>query len=449
MGSHVIDSEVFGAAFASRAIAEIFSDRNRVQKWFDVEAALAQAEAELGVIPDWAAAEITRKAQAERVDLAALGADVSQVSHVLVPAIRALQALCEAGAGEYVHYGATTQDVVDTGFVLQLREAWALLMRDLAAVREILVDHARRHRGTLMAGRTHAQQALPITFGYKVAVWVDEIDRHLERAAEAERRVFVGSMAGAVGTMAAFGALGPEVQARTLGRLGLGVPRICWHAARDRVAEVACLLVQVAATLGKIANEVVNLQRSEVDELREPFHLGKVGSSTMPHKRNPSTSELVVALARLVRGTLVPLTDALFQEHERDATCWRVEWAALPEACVYTGAILAHMRRVLEGLEVRPDRMAENLRRLGGLMLSERVMLALGAAIGKQAAHEVVYAIAMRAQEEHLPFADALAGDPRVAPHLDRDAIAALLDPGAYAGLAAELVDAVVDARPA
>lgn len=444
MGSHIVDSEVYGAGFASPEMAAIFTDRNRVQKWYDVETALAEAQAELGMIPAEAAAEIARQARAELVDLAAIGAGVTQTAHSLVPALRALAALCEGDAGEFVHYGVTTQDVVDTGLMLQAKAGWALVGRDLREIRRVLAQLARRHRLTVMAGRTHGQQALPITFGYKVAVWVDEIDRHLARCAEAEPRVFVGNITGAVGTMSSFGTHGPEVQARTLRKLGLGVPRICWHSARDRIAELACLLVQIAATLGKIANEVRILQRTEVDEVREPFHLGKVGSSTMPHKRNPATAELVVALARLVRGTLTPLTDALFQEHERDAACWRIEWAALPEAFLYTGAIAQHMRRMLAGLTVDAQQMARNLERLGGLLLSERVMLALGEHIGKQTAHEVVYAIAMQAQEQGLPFRDALLADARVAPYLGRAALEQLLDPAAYLGLAPTLVDAVV-----
>jgi adenylosuccinate lyase len=209
---------------------------------------------------------------------------------------------------------------------------------------------------------------------------------------------------------------------------------------------MGCLLTQVAGTLGKVANEIRILQTTEVDELREPFHVGKVGSSTMPHKQNPSTCELVVALARLVRGTLVPLTDALFQEHERDAACWRIEWAALPEAWIYTGAALHHMRGVVDGLEVREERLARNLEVLGGLLLSERVMLALGQRIGKQTAHEVVYGVAVRAQQEGLAFRDALLAEPRVVPHLSRAALDELLDPATYLGLAPALVDGVVGA---
>ncbi len=444
MGSHIIDSEIYGRSFAAAEIADIFTDRNRLQKWLDVEAALAEAQAELGMIPEEAAVEIRRKARADLIDLETVAGGISETMHSLVPALRALERLCEDGAGEYIHYGTTTQDILDTGMMLQVKEAWDILLRDLRHIREDLAQHARTHKNTVMAGRTHAQQALPITFGYKLATWVDEIDRHLERCAEAKPRVFVGNITGAVGTMASFEGKGIELQARTLAKLGLGVPRICWHAARDRIAEIAMLLVQMAGTMGKIANEIYNLQRTELNELREPFHMGKVGSSTMPHKQNPAIVELVVGLAHLVRGTLTPLTDALFQEHERDARCWRIEWAALPEAIVYTGAILQHMRKVVAGMEPHPEQMARNLEALGGLLLSERVMLALGEKIGKQTAHEVIYEIAMTATESGLPFREALIADDRVAAHLSPDEIDSLLDPASYVGEAPALVEAVV-----
>ena len=441
--SHITDSRLYGTTFASTEVASVFSDRNRVQKWFDIEAALALAQGELGIIPEEAAEEIARKADAALVDLDAIGREIASTAHPLVPAIRALAALCDGDAGEYVHYGATTQDIMDTGLVLLVREAWPLLLADLGAIRERLAAEARTHRGTLMVGRTHGQHALPVTFGYKLAVWVDEIDRHLDRFAEAESRIFVGNITGAVGTLASFGPRGHEMQRRTLDRLGLGTPRICWHSARDRIAEIAWLLVQGSGTLGKIANEIYNLQRSEIDEAHEPFHLGKVGSSTMPHKRNPASTELAVALWRLVRGLIVPLTDALFQEHERDASALRIELAAIPELVVYCGALFSRMRAVVENLAPNLERMQANADLLGGLLLSERVMLALGTKVGKQTAHEVVYEIAMAAHETGAGFRETLATDPRVARHLAREEIEELLDPKRYLGLTGQIVDEV------
>ena len=341
---HITDSRLYGTTFASTKVASVFSDRNRVRKWFDIEPALALAQGELGIIPEDAAQEIARKADADLVDLDSIGREIAATAHPLVPAIRALAELCDGDVGEYVHYGATTQDIMDTGMVLMVREAWPILLADLGAIREKLAAEARAHRDTLMVGRTHGQHALLVAFGYKLAVWVDELDRHFDRFAEAEPRIFVGNITGAVGTMASFGPRGLEMQQHALARLGLGTPRICWRAARDRVAEIAWRLVQASGTLGKIANEICNLQRPEIDEVNEPFRLGKVGSSTMPHKRNPASVELAVALWRLVRGLLAPLTDALFQEHERDAAALRVELAATPELVVYGGLLRRPLR---------------------------------------------------------------------------------------------------------
>ena len=444
MTSHIIDSRLYGAAFAPDELKAIFNDRRRVQKWFDVEAALAEVQGELGMIPAEAAAEIAGNADAGRIDLDGIGAEIRATAHPLVPALRALADLCAGDAGEYVHYGATTQDIMDTGVVLQIKDAWPLLLRDLEACRKALAALAREHRATVMVGRTHGQQALPITFGYKLAVWVDEIDRHLERMGEIAPRFFVGNITGAVGTLASFGPQGLEMQARVLDKLGLATPRICWHSARDRLCELANLLTLIAATFGKIAKEVFNLQRVEFGEAAEPHHHGKVGSSTMPHKRNPANMELVIGLSRLVRAQQVVLLDASFHEHERDAACLRIELAAVPELVIYSGAILAHMRKALEGLDVQPERMRANADMLGGLLLSERVMLALGEKIGKQTAHEVVYEIAMAAFESGTPFRDALTAEARVSDHLSPEEIEALLNPAAYLGAAEEIVDGVV-----
>lgn len=443
MGSHVIDSILNGPRFTSPEMVAIFSDEARIQKWLDIEAALAQTQAELGMIPKQAAEEITSKAKVELFDLKKLGEAIALVSHNTVPFLRIYEELCEGDAGQFVHYGATTQDIVDTAHILQVKEAWQIIVRDLKAIRVSLAKQAQTHKTTPMAGRSHAQQALPISFGYKVAAWLDEVDRHLERMAEAEKRVLVGNMTGAVGTMASFGGKGFEVQEGTMRRLGLGTPRICWHASRDRFVEIAYILVQVAGTFGKIANEICNLSHTECGEVTEPFKKGKVGSSTMPHKRNPSTSELVCALAYLVRGNIVPMTDALFQEHERDSRCWRIEWAALPEMCIYSGAILRMMKVVIEGMVVNQDKMLDNLNLTGGLILSERIMLALGEKIGKQNAHEHIYEIAMRAQEDKIPFAEMLKADEIVSANLGEAAINELLDPSTYMGQVAEIVDGV------
>ncbi|MBN7135524.1 adenylosuccinate lyase [Lysobacter enzymogenes] len=446
MPSHATESRLYAGVYSDPDFAAIFCDRNQLQKWLDVERALALTQAEMGMIPHQTAQEIARVARAEAFDLDALGRHSRETGHVLVPTIRALAALCRDDCGEFVHYGATTQDILDTGLVLQIREAWHCALTRLRSIRAQLLQLALRHKRTPMVARTHGQQALPTTFGYKVAVWVDEIDRHLERFDQAYARVMTGNLTGAVGTLASFGERGLELQRRTLARLGLAAPQTSWHSARDRILDVAGLLVQVAVTIGRIANEVYHLQRTEIDEVREAAPAGKIGSSTMPHKQNPSTIDLISALSRLIRAQMLALTDAAFQQHERDGTAWRIEWAALPEIFVYTGALLARMDEALAaGLDIREQRMRDNLDLLGGRILSERVMLALGERVGKQTAHDLVHEASMRARRDELAFADALLADARIRDAFAPGALQALLDPVTYTGLAARMVELVAD----
>ncbi|MDD0976231.1 adenylosuccinate lyase [Pseudomonas fontis] len=444
MPSHITESRIHGGVYSSPEFAAIFSDTQQVQKWLDVERALAATQAEMGIIPVEAAQEIARVAKVELYDLDALGRESRETGHILVPLIRALAKSCSAGWGEYVHYGVTTQDILDTGLILQIKDAWDQVLGRLHSIRSQLLSLAVQHQHTPMVARTHGQQALPTTFGYKVAVWVDELDRHLERFAEAQARVMVGNLTGAVGTMASFGEQGFAIQQRTLARLGLGAPLTSWHSARDRVLEAAWLLVQTSLTLGRVANEVYHLQRSEIDEVREGSRPGQVGSSTMPHKQNPSTVDLISALSRLVRAQMVALTDAAFQLHERDGSTWRIEWAALPELFIYAGALLTRMDELLKaGLEIRTERMRSNLDLLGGLIMSERAMLALGSLYGKQTAHELVHQIAQETRLSGITFRDALLQDERLRECLTPQAIEDLLDPVTYVGLAAEMVDLV------
>ena len=444
MPSHASESLLYGASFSTSEFLDIFNDHARVQAWFDVEVALAKAQGQLGVIPEEAAQEISQKAVVENVDVSEIGQGISATAHPIVPAIRALEEICDNGAGEYIHYGATTQDIMDTGLVLQIKKSWPIILRDLTGIQDALIKLAKKHRSTPMVGRTHGQQALPLTFGYKCAVWVDEIGRQISRFKEAEDRVLSGNITGAVGTMAAFGPKGREIQKIALDHLNLSVPNICWHSSRDRICELANLMTQISGSLGKIAREIYALQQVEFGELSEPHHHGKVGSSTMPHKRNPAVVELAIGLSRLIRAQQVAITDAAFQEHERYSALLRIELAAVPEMMIYSGALLSKMRTVLEKLEVYPKRMRSNLDMLGGLLLSEKVMLALGEKIGKQTAHEVVYEIAMDSFEKEIPFKDALNGDERVSNNLSSQEIGSLLDPVAYIGESEKIVDDVL-----
>jgi len=449
MPSGVFDSTLLKHMWGTEELRAIFNDQSRVQKWYDYEAALALAQAELGIIPQAAADEIAGKAQVRLVDLEAIAAEIRRTKHPLVPALRALQAICAGDHGEYLHFGPTTQDVLDTGVMLQIKAAHAVFARDLQAIGRELYRLAETYKDTPMAGRTHAVQALPITFGHKCAIWLAETGRNHQRLTQLEERVFVGSLVGAVGTQASFGDRAFELDKRVMARLGLGVADISWQPARDRLVEYVGVLGLVGGSLAKIANEIITLAHTEVGELGEPFNEGKVGSSTMPHKRNPSTCEGIVAVGRTLRYTVALMHEALIQEHERDASAWRFEWKALPEACLMTGAILAHMKDVLAGLEVDAARMRRNLDALGGFLMSERVMFALADRLGKQTAHEMVYEASMHGFAQGITFEHALMGNAQVKQALGSEELKSLLDPTTYVGLAPAIVERTLAATRA
>jgi adenylosuccinate lyase len=444
MASTVIDSRFLKDLYGTPEMRGVFADMRLLQLWLDVEVALARAGAEFGLIPAYAADEIARCARAEALDVERIKRGIDETVHPIVPVVRVLQEACAGDAGEYIHWGATTQDIMDTAMVLQVQEALPILEGHLAELIDGLVVLATRYRDTPMAGRTHGQQALPITFGFKVAVWLAEFQRHRERLQQCRPRVLVGQFGGAVGTLASVGEHGLQIQQRMFELLGLGVPLIAWHTARDGFAELAGVLTMLATSAGKITREIISLQKTEIAEVEELFHPGKVGSSTMPHKRNPMLCEAVVAIAKLA-GRLSPSAlDAMQQEHERDWAADHVEWAYLPELCILTDGALHLTARVVNGLRVYPERMARNLHHLDGLMLSEAVMLALGRHIGRQMAHELIYACSMQAVEAGRPFRETLAENASVTQYLSTADIDRLLDPAAYTGLAAEFVDRVL-----
>jgi len=444
---HVIDSLFFRDLYGSAAMRAVFDDLNLLQKWLDYEAALARAEASLGLVPAAAAEEITRQARAAYMDTDAIKRGVDKTVHPLVSLIWQLSERCAGEAGRYVHWGATTQDVMDTALILQLQEAFPLFEQALDALIETSERLAATHRDTLMAGRTHGQQALPITFGFKVAVWVAEMKRHRERLAASKPRVLVGEFGGAAGTLASVGADGLAIQERLMAELGLHVPVIAWHTARDHLAELASILSMITATLGKIAHEIILLQKLEFGEVEEPFEMGKVGSSTMPQKRNPMLCEAIMTLARLTRVQSLTAIDAMTHEHERDWSSFQMEWAYVPELCVMTHGAMEMTTRVLDGLHVYPAAMARNLTVTRGTLLAERVMLELGHYIGRQAAHDVIYEAAMESFEAARPFAEVLKAHPQVNVHLSADHIDRLLDPADYVGLAGVFVDRAMSAK--
>jgi 3-carboxy-cis,cis-muconate cycloisomerase len=444
MSAHIIDSIFLKDLYGTAEMRLVFDDMSLLQKWLDVEAALAVAEAEIGLIPVGAAEEIARCAHAELLDTDAIKQLVDQTVHPIVPLIRVLKGICQGDAGEYIHWGATTQDIMDTAMILQVKDAYPILEGRLTALCEALSGLAAAHRDTVMPGRTHGQQALPVTFGYKAAVWLAEFERHRQRLEQCKPRVLVGQFGGAVGTLASLGEDGLPVQERLMAILELGVPLVTWHTARDALAEFVSILGMAAATAGKVAREIIDLQRTELAEVEEPFNEGKVGSSTMPHKRNPMLCEAVLALTRLVGSRLPLALEAMIQDHERDWSCDHIEWATLGEVCIMTDGALELIGRVLQGLQVNPQRMLNNLDLTNGLALSEAVMLALARDLGRQTSHDVVYECAMRAYEQNLPFRQVLGENKVVSEHLTASQIDRLLDFRRYTGLAGQFVDRVL-----
>ncbi len=441
MASSVFDSRLLQNVWSTKEMREVFSETNRMQKWLDYEAALAIEQGEMGIIPQDAAREIADRAKVEYLDMAKILEETARTKHSLVPTVRGLEHACRNGAGEYVHFGPTTQDVIDTGLMLQLKEAYAIVQRDLKKIGKHLYKVSKEHRGTPMTGRTLALQALPITFGHKAAIWLTELCRHHARLNDLEKRTFVGSVVGAVGTKASFGPKANELERRVLKRLGLQVPEISWQPSRDRFVEFGNVLGMIAGTLGKIGNEILLLAHNEIDELHEPFGEGQVGSSTMPHKRNPAVSENAVTVSTAIKGNVALLQDMMRQEHERDGAYWKMEWKILPEICLMTSIILENMEFALGGLLVNKAKMRSNLDLLGGFMLSERVMFVLSDKLGKQTAHELVYEASRKGMEGGMSFKDALFADERIRKVLTAEELTDVLDPTTYVGLSPELVD--------
>ena len=416
-------------------VRALFTEQARWQSWLDVEAALAQAEAEVGIIPAWAAEEIVRKAHLSYLDEGAIRAGLARTAHALVPLVWELDRACEGDAGGYVHWGATTQNITQTGLLLQVRRAHRIFLDLLAQVLTALADLAERTKDMLIPGRTHGQHALPTTFGSKVAVWIDELCRHIERLRGCERRVFVAMLGGGAGTLASLGEAGLVVQELMAARLGLAPMPVPSRTIGDHQAEYVALLGLLAATSSKIAREIYTLMKQEFGELEEPIPPGTVGSSTMPQKRNPKLCQDIIAAAAEVRA-LVPLAlEAMQTEHEADRTTSLMMGRAIVEACTCQGDILQRLVILLEGLRVFPDRMRRNVDLSGGLIMAEAVMLELGRQIGRQRAHDAVYDAAQVSAVTGRPFSETLAEEEVVRDHLTAEQIEALLDPTRYAGL--------------
>ena len=443
MAAHVIDFLTLGNNFGTPEMRSIWSEENRFRKQIEVEIALAKAEGELGVIPSEAANKIAQLVKVEALNFNELAEEAVRLRHTFMATINALQRQ-SGDAGEYIHYGATTQDIVDTATVLQLKEAFEIVLRDTRLVAQELKTLAKKYQYLPMVGRTHGMQALPTTFGFKLAVWLDEFVRHLQRLNEIRDRVLVGNISGAICIYASFGNKGPEVEARALALLGLNAPNIGWQAARDRFSEYASVVALISGTLGKIANEFYNLMRTEINEIEEPFSSGKIGSSTMPHKRNPAALEGMASLTSPIFKSVALIHESMRVEHERDAMSWRAEWIALPEMNIYLSAQLQIGLSILRGMKVNAEQMLKNLELQNGLLLSEKVMFELGKRLGKQSSHSLVYECSMKAFEEARSFKDVLLENPIIKKEFNESEITEWLVPQNYLGSAPDKVDIVI-----
>lgn len=444
MSVNPADGTVLGAVFGTDAMRAVMGERAALARMLEVEAALAHAQARLGLIPAEAAAAISAAADVDRLDMAALAAATRNMGFPTVGLVKQLGALAGAEAARWTHYGATTQDILDTALVLQLREAIALLGADLDRLVTALAALARTHRATVMAGRTHAQQALPITFGYKVALWLDPVLTMRERLAQLRPRLLRVQFAGAVGTLASLGADGPRVAAELAKELDLAVPAAPWHVARDSIAELGCWCGLLGGTLAKAATDILLLMQSEVGEASEPAAPGKGGSSTMPQKRNPIGCEYVAVQARAAQQLVPQLLGAMVHEHERGAGAMQAEQLALGQVLLLTHGALATLLPIVEGLEVDAARMRRNLDAGGGLIMSEAVMMGLAPHLGRGAAHEVVHHAVEAALAEGTHLRTVLARDPRVTAVLDEAGLARLTDPANYLGAVDGVIDAVL-----
>jgi 3-carboxy-cis,cis-muconate cycloisomerase len=440
-----LGTALYGDLYGTASMRAVFSLRSRLRAMLEVEVALARAEAETGVIPHAAAEAIARAADVDRLDVDAIVAATQNVGYPVVPLTKQLAKLAGADAGGYVHWGATTQDILDTATVLQLGQAFALLDADLAAAIEALTQHARRYRDDVMCGRTHLQQALPITLGYKCALWLAPLIEHrsrLERAREEVRQLQFG---GAVGTLASLGAHGRDVALALGAQLSLRVPDTAWHVDRSAFAGAACALGLTCGSLAKIATDMVLLMQTEVGEASEPYAPGRGGSSTMPQKRNPIASEYILATARGVHALVPLMLQAMAGDHERSSGPWQSEELALSQIFVLASATFAQSLAVARGITVDRDRMRRNLELTKGLIVAESAAMALAQKFGHGRAHEIVERGSSIATESNISLRDALLRDVEVRSLFDGPALDQLLDPRAYVGESAAVVDRVLE----
>ncbi|KPX47004.1 3-carboxy-cis,cis-muconate cycloisomerase [Pseudomonas syringae pv. helianthi] len=440
-------NQLFDTYFTQTGMREIFSDEGRVQGMLDFEAALARAQARVGLIPPDVVADIERSCHARLFDFGELAIAIGSAGNSAIPLIKALGrqiAARSAEAERYVHMGATSQDVMDSGLILQLRRAIVLLEHDLTRLADALAVQAQGHATTPLAGRTWLQQATPVTLGMKIAGWLGAVTRHRQRLHEIQPRLLCLQFGGASGSLAALGDQAFSVAEALAGELNLQLPEQPWHTQRDRLVEFASLLGMIAGSLGKLGRDVSLLMQTEVGEVFEPSAPGKGGSSTMPHKRNPVGAAVMISAATRAPGLVATMFAAMPQEHERSLGLWHAEWETLPELCCLVSGSLQQALQVIPGLQVDAERMGLNLQSTKGLVLAEAVSIALAQRIGRDAAHHLVEQCCRRAVEQGAHLRQVLGENPQVCEQFSSDELDRLLDPAHYLGQARQWVERAV-----
>jgi len=444
MATTVFDSVLFRDMFGTEKMRAVFSDTAFLERCIDTETALARAQAKAGLFALDAANEITARSRYAELDLDALRHETEIVGYPILPLVKQLSEMC-GDAGRYVHWGATTQDIMDTATMLQCAQAVEIIEAQLTDVRAALRDLAERHADTVTAGRTHLQHALPVTFGFRAAVWLSSLNRHAQRLAQAKDRALMVQFGGAAGTLASLGdpekAL--EVRARLAEELGLRDPEITWHVARDGLNELVSLLASIGGSLGKIGLDVMLMAASEFGEVAEPFVPGRGASSTMPQKRNPISSELMFAAAKMLRERAGLMLDAMMHDFERATGPWHLEWSAVPESFMLASSALFQANFMLRGLEVNVGQMRSNLDITGGLIVAEAVMMGLAPTLGRQHAHDAVYEACREAIEQRKTLFDVLVVNDAIRNTIGEERLRVLTDPANYLGAAATMARAV------
>src|SRR6266567_1667636 len=383
MPTGTIDSAIFKDIFGTEAMRQVWSDGNRIQKYLDFEAGLARAQATLKIIPQEACDEILKHVKVDQFDIEKLRKETERIGYPVLPVVSQLVKLCKDGLGEWCHWGATTQDITDTATIMQIREGLAIIEKDINDIADALAALAKKYRDTPMAGRSNLQQAVPITFGYKVATYLAAFERHKQRLKQLKERAFVFEFGGAAGTLSSLGKDGLRTQVELAKELNLAQPEIAWHTVHDRMAEVGCFLGLLTGICGKIAFDVKLMMQTEVEEVYEPFHEGRGSSSTMPQKRNPISSVYITAQTAIVKQMVAALLESMVADHERSTGPWEIDWITLPEIFMLSAGALAQTKFVVSGLQVNEKKMRENLDITKGLIMSEAVMMGLGPTLGR------------------------------------------------------------------